>query len=215
MTSQCGSLYEGFCVPLSLSHLNLAGSDITDYLMKMFNDAGRRMIERETINNIKEKLCYVALDFEEKLRTSASSSNLKKFKLPDGQMITIGNEGFRCPEALFNPSLLGMDYVGVHEMVYHSIMKCDMSMRKDLYANIVVAGGSTLFSGFADRLCKELAALAPPTMKVKVVAPPERKFSVWIGGSILASLSTFKPMWITKKEYDEEGPSIIHRKCLV
>ena len=213
MISQCACIYEGFGLPLSFLHLELAGSDITDYLMKMFNDAGH-MIERETINNIKEKLCYVALDFGEKLRTSASSSSLKKFKLPDGQMISIGDEGFMCPEALFDPSLLGMDYAGIHKMVCNSIMKCDVDTHSDLYANIVVAGGSTLFSGFADRMCKELTALAPPTRRVKVVAYPERKYSVWIGGSILASLSTFMPMWITKQEYDEEGASVIHRKCL-
>jgi len=50
-------------------------------------------------------------------------------------------------------------------------------------------------------------------VKVKVVAPPERKYSVWIGGSILSSLSTFATMWITKQEYDESGPSIVHSKC--
>lgn len=65
----------------------------------------------------------------------------------------------------------------------------------------------------ADRMKKDLDNLAPSTMKVKVIAPPERKYSVWIGGSILASLSTFSQMWINKQEYDECGPSIVHRKC--
>ena len=92
-------------------------------------------------------------------------------------------------------------------------MKCDVDIRKDLYANIVLSGGTTMFSGISDRLTKEITALAPSTMKIKVVAPPERKYSVWIGGSILASLSTFQQMWISKQEYDESGPSIVHRKC--
>ena len=73
--------------------------------------------------------------------------------------------------------------------------------------------GSTMFGGIAERVHKELTHLAPSSIKVKVVAPPERKYSVWIGGSILASLSTFQQMWITKQEYDESGPSIVHRKC--
>ena len=60
---------------------------------------------------------------------------------------------------------------------------------------------------------KELIGLVPAGMKVKVIAPPERKYSVWIGGSILGSLSTFHDMWITKEEYDESGPAIVHRKC--
>jgi actin-related protein len=92
-------------------------------------------------------------------------------------------------------------------------MKADVDIRKDLYANIVLSGGTTMFSGMAERMNKEITALAPASIKVKIVAPPERKYSVWIGGSILASLSTFQSMWISKEEYDESGPSIVHRKC--
>merc|ERR1712166_1293169 len=77
-----------------------------------------------------------------------------------------------------------------------------MGIRKDLYANIVLSGGTTMFSQIAERITKEIVALAPSTMKIKVVAPPERKYSVWIGGSILASLSTFQQMWISKGEYE-------------
>ena len=84
---------------------------------------------------------------------------------------------------------------------------------QDLYGNVVLSGGTTMFPGIADRMQKEMSALAPPTMKIKIIAPPERKYSVWIGASILASLSTFQQMWISKKEYDESGPSIVHRKC--
>jgi actin len=106
-----------------------------------------------------------------------------------------------------------MESAGIHETTYNSIMKCDVDIRKDLYSNVVMSGGSTMFPGIADRMQKELTALAPPTMKIKIVAPPERKYSVWIGGSILASLSTFGQMWISKEEYDEAGPAIVHRKC--
>jgi actin-related protein len=113
----------------------------------------------------------------------------------------------------FKPSLIGKEVTGAHDTMYQTIMKCDVDIRKDLYANIVMSGGSTMFEGIAQRLEKEMVALAPPTMKIKVVAPPERKYSVWIGGSILASLSTFQQMWISKQEYDESGPSIVHRKC--
>jgi len=100
-----------------------------------------------------------------------------------------------------------MESVGVHETTYNSIMKCDVDIRKDLYGNTVLSGGSTMFPGIADRMQKELTALAPSTMKIKIIAPPERKYSVWIGGSILASLSTFQQMWISKEEYDESGPA--------
>eukprot|EP00727_Mastigamoeba_balamuthi_P006363 m51a1_g2347 putative actin (193) ;mRNA; r:576106-576938 len=115
--------------------------------------------------------------------------------------------------AMFQPSFLGMEAAGIHETTYNSIMKCDVDIRKDLYGNIVLSGGTSMFPGIADRMQKEMTALAPATMKIKIIAPPERKYSVWIGGSILASLSTFQQMWISKEEYDESGPAIVHRKC--
>jgi len=142
-----------------------------------------------------------------------SSSKDVTYELPDGNTITVGNQQFRAPEALFQPSKLGKEYQGIHELAFQSIMKCDVDVRKDLYGNIVLSGGTTMFSGIAERLNKEVVALAPSTVKIKVVAPAERKYSVWIGGSILSSLSTFQTMWITKAEYEESGPGIVHRKC--
>jgi len=132
---------------------------------------------------------------------SESTQNNKQYELPDGQVITIGNQRFRCPEALFKPMLIGKEMPGFHEITYQSILKCDVDIRKDLYSNIVMSGGTTMFPSIPERLSKEVTALAPSTMKVKVVAPQERKFLVWIGGSILSSLSTFQTMWITKAEY--------------
>jgi len=211
-------IYEGYALPHAVKRLDLAGRHLTDWMAKLLASAGYSFTssaEIENVREIKEKLCYTALNYEEELQKGENSEDIETtYELPDGQTITVSRERFMCPEALFQPSMIGKEADGMHMLTYNSIMACDLDIRKDLYQNVVLSGGTSMYEGIADRLIKEIISLAPGSMTVKVIAPPERKFSVWIGGSILSSLSTFATQWITKDEFDETGPSVVHRKCV-
>jgi len=137
-------------------------------------------------------MCIVVNDYEAAEKDSKESHHVEKnYELPDGRKILIGEERFKATEILFQPQKGGFDLQGVHKYCYDSVLKCDVNVRKDLFQNIILSGGSTLFDGMGERMWQEIHQLAPSTNKIKILASPERKFSVWLGGSILASLSTF------------------------
>ncbi|CAI5775847.1 actin-related protein T3 [Podarcis muralis] len=208
-------IFEGYCLPHAVLRLDLAGRDLTEYLMRILRESGIALVstaEREIVRIIKEALCYVCLNPEEEMAKKPTSIE-KTWKLPDGQIIKIHNQLFRCPETLFRPSNIGMEAPGIDKLLFNTIMKCDIDLRTTLYANILLSGGSSLFPGISDRLTKELIRMAPKDTEVMVQAPSDRKISVWMGGSILASLSAFQEMWISKEEYAEVGANIVHRKC--
>lgn len=211
-------IFEGFAMSHAIMKINLAGRNLTEYMQKLLMERGQSLPDAagfEIVRGIKEEYSYVALDYEAELKAfEESNAKDKSVTLPDGTVFQIGDQMFRCPELLFQPLLEGRDEPGIHELTYKSIMRCDIDVRKDLYNNIILSGGTTMITGLPERLKKEIDALAPTSMRTKVIAQPERKFSVWIGGSILSSLSSFSTMWITKAEYEEVGTSIVHKKCL-
>lgn len=241
--------------------------DVTDHLQLLLRKSGHHLhtsAEREVVRTIKEKCCYVALN-PAKEEKDALGRN-EEFRLPDGNVVQVlcsglcvvwyisysfqlGAERFRAPEILFNPEIVGQEDAGVHQVVVDSINRVDLDLRKSLFSNIVLSGGSTLCRGkrhfttakqlhadiwifaigFGDRLLNEVKKLALKDVKIKIYAPPERKYSTWIGGSILAGLGAFKKvrllvgykhdiqilislqMWISAEEYQED-PDIIHKK---
>lgn len=213
-------IFDGYALSGSILRCNIAGRDITDYLVKILSESGLHLTtsaEQEIVKNIKETCGYVALDFEQEYAASkAGMGKQVNYEMPDGSVISLENERFRAPEVLFKPSLIGKDFDGIPQQVYSAIMKSDSELRTLLFQNIVLAGGSSLFPGLPERLTKELQRLAPPSIanKVKVIAVPERKYAAWIGGSILSSISTFPRMWITREDYEDAGPTIVHSKCL-
>ena len=207
-------IFDGYSLPHAIVRMDLAGRKITQFMFKIIRESGINFstsAEFEIVKDMKEKCCYVALDFDEELKKVEEM----KYELPDGKVVTIKDQRIRVPECLFQPEKCGFERGGIGERCYESIQKCDIDIRKDLYPCIVMSGGSTMFPGIAERLEKEVKNLCPESMKptVKVIAVPERKYAVWIGGSILSSISTFDTMWITKDEYNESGAGIVHRKC--
>ena len=204
-------IYEGYALPYSIKTLNIGGRDLTEYFMQLLKQKGcnfNTLTEKEIARDIKEKVCFISLNEKED-----QASIEKNYEMPDVNTLSITNERYACPEALFSPELLGLEMEGIHIIANRCIMKSDVEIRKELYYNIILCGGNTLFPGLPERIVKEMAGLAGSANKVKVSSPPERLYSVWMGGSILASLATFQQMWITKAEYEESGPTIVHRKC--
>lgn len=210
-------VYEGHAIPSAVISSEIAGHELTRYLHKLLQDRDHNYVtnaEYELVRDIKEHVCYVALDFEKELQsTEPNPDHSSTYELPDGLIADIGKACFECPEGLFKPKLLRYSCDGIHENCCNSIKNCDSDIHTALSRNMVLSGASTLFPGIVERFTKEVTDAAPPTWMIKVTALPQGKHSAWTGGSMLASLPTFQKMAISKAEYDEFGPTIVQRKC--
>ena len=216
VTMDCGDgvtdiccVYGGNEVSSSIRPLCIGGRDIGMYLERQLNNIPSNS-KKEIIRDIKEKLGYVALDFDMEMKKAMET---RDYTLPEGKTINIERERFLCTELLFNPRQNGFGFDGIHQVLFDSIMNCESPIRNDMFANIVVCGGSSMFCGFPERVEKEVTCLAQKDLKIKVFAVPERRYIVWIGGSILASLPSFPQLVVTRQDYNEAGVGIVHRKC--
>jgi len=215
-------VYEGFSIPHAVKKNFTAGRAITAHMVNLLSsdgitETGGKSAWNQIVRKIKEDLCFVSLDIAADKKKAAESSELQKmYELPDGQTISVNAPRFMAPEAIFFPDLIkeGDEALGMHKMSFESIQDCDIDIRKDLYSNVILSGGTTLYAGLPDRLEKELDAMCPQQNMVKIIASQDRYYSVWTGGSTLSSLSTFESQWITKEEYEENGAEIVHRKCV-
>merc|ERR1712151_654966 len=214
--------FEGFSIPHAVRKNFIAGRAISAHMVDLLTaegiqEQGGKSAWQQIVITIKEQLCFVSLDPEaDKAKAMSSSEITKSHELPDGQTIQVNTPRFMAPEALFNPGLIkeGDEALGMHDMAFASIQDCDVDIRMDLYGNIILSGGTTLYPGLPDRLEAEVDKKCPQSGSVKIIASQDRYYSVWTGGSPLSSLSTFESQWITKEEYEENGAEIVHRKCV-
>ncbi|KAI3409841.1 Alpha-centractin, variant 2 [Globodera pallida] len=207
-------IFEGFAIEHGIQRIDIAGRDVTRHLKLLLRKEGHlftKSSEFEIVREIKEQRCRLQTTPLKEEPTAGDPGKILH-TLPDGSKIEIGPSHYRAPELLFRPELIGEECEGIAHCVANAIFKCDVDLRKTLYQNIVLSGGSTMFTGFGDRLLAETKRLCPKDVKVRILAPQERIFSTWIGGSILASLDTFRKIWVTKQQYENNGKIIIARK---
>uniref|UniRef100_A0A8D3ECL3 Actin-like n=1 Tax=Scophthalmus maximus TaxID=52904 RepID=A0A8D3ECL3_SCOMX len=175
-------VFEGYCLPHAVHRFPLAGVDVTMQLTKLLQEQGvsmRSTAELEIVREMKEKCCCVALNYEAELSRGGLSCGETHYTMPDGQIVTL-SAFQQAPEILFKPELIGQDHYGIHESIFKSILSSDIDLRRCLLGNIVLSGGNTLLPGLPERLQAEIKSLVP-----------DRDFSVWSGGAVLANLPTF------------------------
>ncbi len=211
-------IQESFLISHAVKRMNLAGRDITEFLARLLTHRGfyfTSSAEMELVRDIKEKLTYFALDYEEELMKAKTTPKAvaEEYVLPDGTVLELVEERFRAPEIMYKPDWIGLEDRPLDEKVWEAIMDCDIHVRPSMYENIVLSGGSTMIPNFRERLEKELKEIAPAAAKdkIQVTAPENRLYAVWQGGAILASLPAFKKLVVTQKEWRETGPEAIHR----
>ena len=206
-------VYEGYSIPNAIKTIPVGGRDVINRLSRLLEERGYFKFSTEVVRRMMEKVAYVALYFDEEMRKAECWSEYRMdYILPDGNIITVSSERLSCSEILFQPSLNDINEDGIHRSLFDSINMCNADIRKDLYSNIVLSGGTTMIRGFSERIQKEIEVLAPLTMSPKVIASPERDLGAWLGGSILGFLPQFPQMTVTHEEYNERGPGIVHLK---
>ncbi|KAJ8924952.1 hypothetical protein NQ315_001117 [Exocentrus adspersus] len=220
-------VYEEYALPHLTRRLDIAGRDITRYLIKLLLLRGyafNHSADFETVRMMKEKLCYIGYDIETEQRLALETTVLvEPYTLPDGRVIKVGGERFEAPEALFQPHLINVEGQGIAELVFNTIQAADIDMRPELYKHIVLSGGSTMYPGLPSRLEREIKQLYIERVlkndveklnkfKIRIEDPPRRKDMVFIGGAVLAEVMKDRDaFWLSKQEYEDQGLKILKK----
>jgi len=221
-------VYEGHALPHSAVRTDVAGGDVAEMVRTVLRrSAGYHMgtsAEAELAGEIAESTCSVSLTAlggaggwgrGGALPFLDDAGPSEPYVLPDGNAVQLTKRDRQLPaEVLFDPSLMGSEEMSVSQCLLSSVSRSDVDLRSVLLENVVLAGGSTLLPGFGARCLADLRASGPPHARIRISAPPERVNSAWIGGSILASLATFKNVWVTRAEWEEAGSSVWQRRGL-
>ncbi|XP_017888234.1 actin-related protein 2 isoform X1 [Ceratina calcarata] len=220
-------VFEEYALPHLTRRLDIAGRDITMYLIKLLLLRGyafNHSADFETVRMLKEKLCYIGYNIETEDKLALETTVLvESYTLPDGRVIKVGGERFAAPEALFQPHLINVEAQGIAELVFSTIQAADIDIRSELYKHIVLSGGSTMYPGLPSRLEREIKQLYLQRVlkndtsklnkfKLKIEDSPRRKDMVFMGGAVLAEITKDREsVWIMREEYEEKGLSVLKK----
>jgi len=214
-------------LPHCVGRMNIAGRDITEHMVKLLTLRGypfHKTSDFDVVREIKEKLCFISADIKaDRKLANETTAYVVPYQLPDSRLIKVSGERFEAPEVLFNPSALGYEGEGLSEMVFQTIMKTDIDLRKKFFESIVISGGTTMFPGMSTRLTNDIRKLVKDRIlggdekklgsyKIHVEDPPNRRFLVYLGATVLANLSQGKSnMWATSQDWKEDPNTVIKR----
>jgi len=207
--SYIAPVHEGYCLRDGLESFGVGAKELTNSLSTVVKEKGYSL-QIEFINSVKQSFCFVSQDYKRDMNMDDLLFN-KSVELPDGSILELGKECFKTPEILFQPSLAGYEFGGIHQALQNSIQKLPIDIRDEFYTQIVLSGGNTCFPGFTSRLKKEMEKLSSKVCQIH--SPLNRVLGSWIGGSILSCREEFSERFISSNQYNEFGPSIIHQKC--
>ncbi|EGR27852.1 hypothetical protein IMG5_187570 [Ichthyophthirius multifiliis] len=210
--TQIVPVFEGYSLQYAQQRIDLGGRNITEYFNYLLRRSGyyfHTSAEFEIIKKIKEKKCFVSLVNQGDDKNYDTRGIVDTVTLPDGNTMTLTFEKQKAAEILFNPSLIGLEYTSISDLLIRSVQKVDIDLRNTLYQEIIISGGCTKLKDFPNRFLNEVKKIVPKQQKVKAYSPENREDLCWIGGSILSNLASFKNMWITKKDYEEQGERVL------